>query len=106
MVLLYSFQLPQNQWFLHYLVINFGVFSKPLPEATFGGPKRRSITKSAICNRFWLPAGLQNGPFERNFRPKRRQGVIAPNYLLRPETGCDLAPKMLKVEFGMDFGTM
>ena len=57
----------------------FGVFSKPLPEAPFGGPKRRSVNKNAICVGIWAPAGPQNDPSECHFPPKSGPKSIPPN---------------------------
>lgn len=48
-------------------------FPNTLPEIIFGGSKRQSNPKSSIFDRFWIPAGLGNGPLEHHFRPKRLQ---------------------------------
>ena len=55
------------------LSLIFNAFSKPLPEATFGGPKRRCIHTSAFFYGLWVPARPQNAPLERNFQSKKRK---------------------------------
>ena len=64
------------------------LFPNTLPEVIFGGSKRQSKPKSVILDGFWTPAGLENGPLEHHFRPKRRQKATTPNY--RKRLGADL----------------
>ncbi len=66
----------------------FQGLQKSSPDVIFRGTLRRSRPKSAIFDGFWDPAGLQNGPLERHFGPKRRQKGYPAIATARP--GADL----------------
>ena len=64
----------------------FMFFPTPLPEVIFRGTLRRSKPKNAIFYGLWIPAGSQNNPSERNFRPKGCQSGTPEIYRTRPGT--------------------
>ena len=61
-------------------------FPTPLPEVIFRETLRRSRPKSAIFDGFGIPAGVQTGPLERHFRPKRLPVCTSKSYPERPGT--------------------
>ena len=77
----------------------FMFLPKPLPEAIFGGPKRRSSLNSAVPEPFWDSGGSQNGAQNLTFPQKCRQKT--PMLLQKTVLG----PTFFQGRFPERFGT-